>query len=100
MTGSAQLIDRERQILTATSRRIVQVERMLAEFERLTSALDSEIGAAESESKIYDLAHFAYPLYAKAARERRDNLKRSIDVLNRQLDSLRQSSGLVPQAAE
>src|SRR5450759_3338671 len=39
--------------------------------------------------RVYDPTHFAYPTYAKAARERRAKLQRSADALRIELDRLR-----------
>jgi flagellar FliJ protein len=66
-------------------RRVMQIETMIAEFDRMAVDLDREIAAEEQKAGISDLAHFAYPTYAKAARTRRDNLKRSADELKTQL---------------
>ena len=54
-------------------RRVVQIETMIADFERMASDLDREIAAEEQKANISDPAHFAYPTYAKAAAQRRDN---------------------------
>ena len=66
-------------------RRVAQIETMMAEFDRMAAELDREIATEENRSGISDLTHFAYPTYAKAARARRDNLKRSADDLKLQL---------------
>ena len=58
---------------------------MVAEFDRMSVDLDREIAVEEQRSGISDVAHFAYPTYAKAARGRRDNLRRSADDLKEQL---------------
>jgi flagellar export protein FliJ len=67
-------------------RRVIQIESMIAEFERIAAALDQEIKAEQDRSRIHDPAHFAYSTYAKAAMQRRDNLKRSAADLKLQLD--------------
>ena len=66
-------------------RRVAQIEAMIAEFLRMASDLDREIAAEEHKANITDLAHFAYPTYARAARTRRENLVRSADELKEQL---------------
>ena len=66
-------------------RRVAQIEMMIAEFLRIASDLDREIVAEEGKSGITDLAHFAYPTYARAARARRENLARSAADLREQL---------------
>ena len=66
-------------------RRVAQIEAMIAEFLRMASDLDREIVAEEQKANITDMAHFAYPTYARAARTRRENLVRSADELKDQL---------------
>src|SRR5215831_16596043 len=67
-------------------RKVAQIEAMVAEFERMAADLDREIQAEQDRAGIHDPAHFAYPTYAKAAIQRRDNLKRSADELKVQLE--------------
>jgi flagellar FliJ protein len=74
-------------------RRVMQIETMIAEFDRMAVDLDREIAAEEQKAGISDLAHFAYPTYAKAARTRRDNLKRSADELKTQLQDAQAELG-------
>ena len=66
-------------------RRVAQIEAMIAEFLRMAGDLDREIATEEQKAGIADLAHFAYPTYARAARARRENLARSADELKEQL---------------
>ena len=66
-------------------RRVQQIETMIAEFLRMAGELDREIAAEEQKTGISDLAHFAYPTYARAARTRRENLARSAAELKEQL---------------
>jgi flagellar FliJ protein len=67
-------------------RRVVQIETMINEFERMATDLEREIASEEQRAGISDKSHFAYPTYARAAMQRRDNLKRSADELKGQLD--------------
>ena len=67
-------------------RRTARIESMIAEFDRMAVELEREIKAEQDRAGIQDPAHFAYPTYAKAANQRRENLKRSIDDLRVQLD--------------
>jgi flagellar protein FliJ len=66
-------------------RRIAQIETMIAEFERMAGDLDREIKIEQDRVGIHDPAHFAYPTYAKAAMQRRENLKQSAEDLKIQL---------------
>ncbi len=67
-------------------RRVAQIETMISEFERIAGDLDREIKAEQDRAGIHDPAHFAYPTYAKAAMQRRENLKRSVAELRIQLE--------------
>ena len=68
-------------------RKVAQIEGMIAEFERMAGDLDREIKSEQDRAGIHDPGHFAYPTYAKAAMQRRENLQRSADDLKVQLDA-------------
>jgi flagellar export protein FliJ len=68
-------------------RKVAQIEGMIAEFERMVGDLDREIKAEQERAGIHDPGHFAYPTYAKAAMQRRENLQRSADDLRVQLQA-------------
>jgi flagellar protein FliJ len=74
-------------------RQVTQIETMIAEFERMASDLDREIAAEQQRAGIDDPGHFAYPTYAKAAIQRRDNLVRSAGELKTQLEEARAALG-------
>jgi flagellar FliJ protein len=74
-------------------RKVAQIAAMIADFERMAADLDREIQAEQNRAGIHDPAHFAYPTYAKAAIQRRDNLKRSADELKGQLDAAKAALG-------
>jgi flagellar FliJ protein len=68
-------------------RKVAQIEGMIAEFERMAGDLDREIKSEQDRAGIHDPGHFAYPTYAKAAMQRRENLQRSADDLKIQLEA-------------
>ncbi len=70
-------------------RQVAQIETMIAEFERLAADLDQQILAEQQRSGIHDVTHFAYPTFARAAMQRRDNLRTSADELKEQLQDAR-----------
>ena len=70
-------------------RKLSQIETMVAEFERMASELEREIASEESRAGIADRTHFAYPTYARAALQRRDNLMQSADEMRVQLEAAR-----------
>ena len=67
-------------------RKVAQIEGMIAEFERIATDLEREIKTEQDRAGIHDPGHFAYPTYAKAAMQRRENLKRSANELRGQLE--------------
>ena len=66
-------------------RQVTQIETMIAEFERMARELDEQVASEESRTGISDVSHFAYSTFAKAAKQRRDNLSASADELKTQL---------------
>jgi flagellar export protein FliJ len=77
-----------------TRRQLLQLDMMIAEFERMAGELDMQIAAEEKKAGITDVSHFAYPTFAKAARQRRDNL------LNSQKDLAEQRATVEATLAE
>jgi flagellar FliJ protein len=78
-------------------RKVAQIEGMIAEFERMAGDLEREIKLEQDRAGIHDPGHFAYPTYAKAAMQRRENLQRSADDLKVQLES---ATGALTEAFE
>jgi flagellar export protein FliJ len=93
MKSRETLIRLKRFQLDEKRRRVAQIEGMIAEFDRMAADLEREVAAEEQRSGISDIAHFAYSTYAKAARTRRDNLKRSADELKTQLEDAQAELG-------
>ena len=93
MKSRETLIRLKRFQLSEKRKRVSQIEGMIAEFGRMAADLEREIAAEEHRAGISDLAHFAYPTYAKAARTRRENLMRSADELKGQLDEAQAELG-------
>ena len=58
-------------------RRLSQLDLMIAEFNRMADELTHQIETEERKAGITDPGHFAYPTFAKAARQRRDNVQNS-----------------------
>ncbi len=58
-------------------RQLLQLDMMIAELDRMAAELEIQISAEEKKSGITDINHFAYPTFAKAARQRRENLRNS-----------------------
>lgn len=58
-------------------KQLLQLDMMIGEFDRMAGELDAQIVSEEKKAGITDVNHFAYPTFAKAARQRRDNLHNS-----------------------
>lgn len=68
------------------ARKVADLQAMIREFEQMASDLDRQIASEESRTGVKDIKHFAYSTFAKAAAQRRDNLKTSVDDLRAKLD--------------
>lgn len=69
------------------ARKVADLEHMIREFEQMAMDLDRQISAEEDRTGVKDASHFAYSTFAKAAGQRRSNLKASIDGLVAKLDA-------------
>jgi flagellar protein FliJ len=67
------------------SRQVDDLERIIREFDQMALDLDRQIQLEEDRTGIRDRGHFAYSTFAKAAAQRRDNLKTSTDGLREKL---------------
>lgn len=71
------------------SKKLRDLESMISEFKRMALDLEHQIEAEHLRTGIRDANHFAYPPFAKAARQRRDNLLASVEDLSSKLESAR-----------
>lgn len=71
-------------------RHLMQIESMIADFNRMADELDDQIRSEQERVGITDVSHFAYPTFAKAAATRRDNLRNSALELDDQLERARE----------
>jgi flagellar protein FliJ len=68
------------------------LEMMIADFRRMAGELDQQIKIEQQACGISDVNHFAYPTFARAASNRRDNLQASIQDLEKRLERARQEA--------
>jgi flagellar protein FliJ len=68
-------------------RQVMQIEMMIADFERMAAELDQQIEIEQTKTGISDVAHFAYSTFAKAALQRRDNLLASANDMRGKLEA-------------
>ena len=70
-------------------RQVADIEIMINEFKRMATDLDRQIEAEQEAAGVSDVNHYAYPTFAKAAIQRRDNLTASATDLETKLDVAR-----------
>ncbi|WP_018181264.1 hypothetical protein [Kaistia granuli] len=75
-------------------RQVNQIQTMVAEFERMARDLEDQINVEQERAGIRDTSHFAYPTFAKAAMQRRDNLRASAQDLESQLTAAQEGLDL------
>lgn len=68
-------------------KQLLQLDMMIAEFERMANELELQIGNEERKAGITDVNHFAYPTFAKAARLRSENIRNSQADLQQQREA-------------
>jgi hypothetical protein len=76
-----------------SARKIENLQQMVRDFEILADDLDRQIAAEEDRTGIRDPLHFSYSMFAKAAAQRRDNLRASSAELQIKLEALIKSRG-------
>jgi flagellar export protein FliJ len=74
-------------------RRVSEIEAMIGDFNQMASHLDRQIAIEQERAGVSDTNHCAYPTFAKAAIQRRDNLLASAADLEAKLASARETLG-------
>ncbi len=64
---------------------VSDIETMMEELRQMVVDLERQIQVEQEKAGIDDVNHFAYPTFAKAAIQRRDNLKKSVQELEAKL---------------
>ena len=71
-------------------RKVAEIESMIGEFGQMAADLDRQIAIEQERAGITDVNHYAYPTFAKAAVQRRDNLTASASDLQAKLTAARE----------
>jgi flagellar export protein FliJ len=71
-------------------RKVAELENMLEEFHARERELEAQVIAEQKKAGISDVAHFAYPMFAKSVIRRRQNILHSIEDIGRQLDAAKE----------
>ena len=70
-------------------RKVAEIETMIGDFSQMAQDLDRQIAIEQERAGISDTNHYAYPTFAKAAIQRRDNLLASTADLEAKLSAAR-----------
>jgi flagellar export protein FliJ len=76
---------------------VEDIEAMIADFRQMAADLDRQIAIEQERAGVTDVNHYAYPTFAKAAVERRDNLINSAKDLQ---DKLKEAQERLAEAEE
>jgi hypothetical protein len=68
-----------------TARQTAVISKVLVDLVRTVQLIECEIAAQEDRAGVFDRSDVMYPMLAKTLIERRDNLKMTIDALERRL---------------
>jgi flagellar export protein FliJ len=71
-------------------RKVADIEAMIGDFNHMAVDLDRQIAIEQERAGISDVNHYAYPTFAKAAIQRRNNLAASASDLAAKLASARE----------
>ena len=70
-------------------RKVADIEAMIGDFNHMAVDLDRQIAIEQERAGISDINHYAYPTFAKAAIQRRNNLSASAADLAARLAAAR-----------
>jgi flagellar export protein FliJ len=70
-------------------RKVADIESMIGDFNHMAVDLDRQIAIEQERAGISDVNHYAYPTFAKAAIQRRNNLAASVADLAAKLAAAR-----------
>ena len=72
-------------------RKVSEIEAMIGDFNQMANDLDRQIAVEQERAGTSDTNHYAYPTFAKAAIQRRDNLLASAADLEAKLANARET---------
>src|SRR3546814_14163267 len=72
-------------------RKLAELELMLQEFRARERELAAQVQSEQKKAGISDVAHFAYPMFAKSVIRRRKNLLTSIEEIDKQIEAAKET---------
>jgi flagellar protein FliJ len=85
MKSSDAVIRLKRFEVEERQRKVADIEAMIGELNTMATDLDRQISIEQERAGVTDVNHYAYPTFAKAAMQRRDNLANSVAGLEAKL---------------
>ncbi len=67
--------------------KVAAIEAMINDFKAMADDLDNQVKSEQQRAGVDDVNHYAYPTFAKAAVQRRDNLMISIADLEAKMEA-------------
>lgn len=71
-------------------RKLAELELMLQEFRARERELEAQVMSEQKKAGISDVAHFAYPMFAKSVIRRRQNILTSIEDIDKQIEAAKE----------
>jgi flagellar FliJ protein len=85
MKSSDAVIRLKRFEVEERQRKVADIEAMIGELNTMATDLDRQISIEQERAGVTDVNHYAYPTFAKAAMQRRNNLANSVAGLEAKL---------------
>jgi flagellar protein FliJ len=87
-----------RRVIEDKSRQVEELNRIIREFDRTAADLELQVKIEEDRTQVRDQSHSSYSTFAKAAAQRRDNLRQSSKRLRERLAAeVRERDGAMEQ---
>lgn len=71
-------------------RKLAELDLMLQEFRARERELEAQVIEEQKKAGISDVAHYAYPMFAKSVIRRRQNILASIEDIDRQIEAAKE----------
>jgi len=86
MKSRENMVELRRFDVDEKQQKVADIEAMIQDFSQMVIDLDRQIDVEQERAGVTDVNHYAYPTFAKAAIQRRDNLRASIEDLGVKLE--------------
>jgi len=87
MKSRENMVELRRFDVDEKQQKVADIEAMIQDFSQMVVDLDRQIDVEQERAGVTDVNHYSYPTFAKAAIQRRDNLRASIEDLGVKLEA-------------